>query len=231
MVTPAEIEAGQSIYSLRTLRWYDWFVLGLSNSVFWRCSTTDLRRLYDCNVTGRHLDVGVGTGYFLDHARWPVAEPAITLLDLNADCLTFAARRLERYTPQTIIANVVEPLPPIGPFSSVGLCYLLHCLPGNMAAKAIAFDLLRPLLSPNARVFGATIVQGDAPRSRAAQAVMDLYNRRGIFSNADDTIDALDLALRQRFDEVNIELKGAVAVFEGRFVGTDKRRISKSGSV
>ena len=46
---------------------------------------------------------------------------------------------------------------------------------------------LAPLLAPGARVFGATIVQGSAPRSRAAQALMNFYNKKGIFSNVADT--------------------------------------------
>jgi hypothetical protein len=63
-------------------------------------------------------------------------------------------------------------------------------------------------------VFGATILQGDAPRSRPAQALMNLYNRKGIFSNAKDTADDLEAALRARFSNVRIERRGVVALFE-----------------
>ena len=214
MITSEQIEAGQAVYSPTVLRNYDWIVLGLSNHLLWRCPTAELRRLYDRNVADRHLDVGVGTGYFLDKARWPVAKPAITLVDLNPNCLTAASRRIRRLAPQTIAANVLEPLPRLEPFRSAGLCYLLHCVPGPIAVKAVAFDHVSALLAPGARVFGATIVQGNLRRSRIAQAFMDLYNRKGIFSNVTDTLEDLDAALRRRFRDVRVESRGTVALFE-----------------
>ena len=210
------IEAGHAVYSPLVLQAYDWIVLGLSNSLLWRCPTPVLRQLYDRNVTARHLDVGVGTGYFLDKAKWPVANPSITLLDLNPNCLRAASKRIARYAPQTRLANVLEPLPALGRFDSAGLCYLLHCLKGSIADKALVFDHLRPALTPGTRVFGATIVQGDIARSRPAQALMAFYNRKGIFSNTHDTVEDLDTALRARFTSVSIEVKGCVVLFEAR---------------
>jgi len=216
MAKPEEIEAGQAIYTPLVLRTYDWVVLGLSNQLLWRCPTAELRRLYDRNVSARHLDVGVGTGYFLDKANWPVANPSITLLDLNPNCLRVASQRISRFAPRTVLANILTPLPSLGPFSSVSLCYLLHCIPGAINEKAVVFDHLRPLLAPGARVFGATIVQGKVPRSVPAQALMNLYNRKGIFSNAEDTVEDLNAAVRQRFSDVKIVTKGAAALFEAR---------------
>jgi ubiquinone/menaquinone biosynthesis C-methylase UbiE len=214
MATPEQVAAAQAPYSPAALRMYDLYVLGLSNHVLWRCPTSALRRLYDRNVAERHLDIGVGTGYFLDKATWPVPNPSITLVDLNRNSLNAASKRIARYDPEMVIANALEPLPLSGSFGSAALCYLLHCLPGTIAEKAIVFDHLRPLLRPGARVFGATILQGGVPRSWAAQAVMNLYNRKGIFSNAADTLEDLDTALRARFAKVTIEVRGVVAIFE-----------------
>ena len=211
-----EVAAGQAVYSPLTLAAYDWFVLGFSNRVLWRCPTPALRALYDRNVSPRHVDIGVGTGYFLDKARWPAAKPEITLVDLNAHSLAAAARRIARFAPRAVRANALEPLPALGPFTSAGLCFLLHCLPGAIAEKSVVFDHLRTTLAVGARVFGATILQGDVPRSWAAQKLMNLYNRRGIFSNAGDTRQALQAALAARFHDVKIGIKGAVALFEAR---------------
>jgi SAM-dependent methyltransferase len=210
------VVAGQAVYSPLVLSVYDAFVLGFSNHVLWRCPTVELRALYDRNVAARHLDIGVGTGYYLDRARWPVPAPAITLLDLNANSLAAAAHRIRRYSPRTIAADALAPLPDLGRFDSAGLCYLLHCLPGAIPAKGVVFDRVRPLLAPGARVFGATIVQGDAPRSRPAQRLMDLYNTKGIFSNRDDRAGDLEAELKSRFRDVRVDLKGAVALFEAR---------------
>jgi SAM-dependent methyltransferase len=210
------VEAGQAVYSPMVLRTYDWIVLGISNRFLWRCPTAELRRLYDRNVSGRHLDVGVGTGYFLDKAKWPVAKPAITLLDLNPNCLAAASRRISRFSPQSVQANALAPLPFLGPFQSAGLCYLLHCLPGAIAEKGVVFDNLAPVLERGARVFGATIMQGNAPRSMPAQALMNLYNNKGIFSNVADTVEDLHAALCRRFRDVEVNLRGTVALFEAR---------------
>ena len=109
MVTFGQVEAGQAIYSLAVLRTYDWIVLGLSDRFFWRCPTSELRRLYDRNVSDRHLDVGVGTGYFLDKAKWPIAKPSITLLGSNPNCLQFASKRIRRFAPQTVRGNSLAP--------------------------------------------------------------------------------------------------------------------------
>lgn len=211
------IEAGQAVYSPAVLRLYDVVVHGLSNHLLWRCPTRTLRALYDRNVSARHIDIGVGTGYFLDKARWPVANPEITLVDLNPNSLASAARRIARFDPRTVRANALEALSGLdGAFASAGLCYLLHCLPGTLATKAAVFDNLMPLLAPGARVFGATIVQGDAPRSPPARKLMDAYNAKGIFSNRDDRIEDLETALARRFSEVRLRLIGSVAVFEAR---------------
>jgi len=189
MVQASDIEAGHAVYSPAFLRIYDLFVHGLVNHLVWHCPTAALRALYDRNVKAHHLDIGVGTGYFLDKARWPAAHPDITLLD---------------------------PLPRLGPFDSVGFGYLFHCIPGTIPEKAIAFDYLRPLLAPGARVFGATILNSGLPWWRPSQALMDFYNRMGFFSNAKDTLTDLTAALEQRFDHVRIDMKGPVALFEAQ---------------
>ena len=209
-----EIDAGQAVYSPMVLHLYDWVVLGFSNRLIWRCPMSSLRQLYDRNVSERHLDIGVGTGYFLDKATWPVPDPSITLVDLNGNCLKSASARIRRFAPDTVIANAFEPLPIRKSFKSAALCYLLHCMPGAIPEKAVAFDHLRRLLEPGARVFGATIVQGRIPRTLPAQALMNLYNRKGIFSNAADTVEDLDAALRVRFNNVKVEVQGNVALFE-----------------
>jgi hypothetical protein len=214
MVASEQVEAGHAVYSPAVLRTYDWAVLGLSNRLLWRCPTAELRRLYDRNVSNRHLDVGVGTGYFLDKAKWPVAVPDITLVDLNANCLSIAAKRIHRFAPRTVLANILEPLPSLDPFRSAGLCYLLHCIPGSMTQKAIAFDHISVLMARGARVFGATIVQGSLPRSKLAQVLMNHYNSKGIFSNSNDTAEDLEAELRKRFRNVRVDRKGTVVLFE-----------------
>jgi hypothetical protein len=217
METGNKVAAGQAVYTPVTLSLYDGFVLGFSNRFLWRCPTGKLEAMYRRHVSGNHLDVGVGTGYFLDQTPWPTVDPKITLVDLNSHSLEAAANRIERYTPRALVANILQQLPLLElQFESVGLCYLLHCLPGAMAEKAIVFDHVLDVMRDGAVVFGATIVQGDAPRSWAAQALMDFYNRKGIFCNAADTAQNLGAELEKRFNDVRLRQSGAVVMFEAK---------------
>jgi len=213
----AKTLAGQAAYTAASLRIYDALVLGICNRFVWRCPTPRLLQLYDRQVSDNHLDVGVATGFFLDRCRFPDGQPRLTLLDLNETCLATASRRIARYQPRCIHANVLSPLTLDGPpFDSIGLCYLLHCLPGDMAAKAVVFDHLKAWLKPGGRLFGATILGKGVAHNTAGRALMALYNRKGIFSNRDDDLPSLEAALTARFTNVAIEMVGRVAVFTAR---------------
>ncbi|WP_066070543.1 class I SAM-dependent methyltransferase [Frankia sp. EI5c] len=212
----ADVLAGQAAYNRWVLAAYDIGVLGISNRFLWRCPTPRLRRLYDAHASDRHLDIGVGTGYYLDKARWPTPNPAVTLVDLNQNALRTAAARISRYAPRTAVRNALEPVGelPGAPFDSVGVNYLLHCMPGELATKTgQLLTAIRPALAPQAVLFGSTILAAAARQSAAAGALMRLYNRKGIFHNLDDHAEALDRALGAAFAKHQIELIGGVATF------------------
>ena len=101
-------------------------------------------------------------------------------------------------------------------FDSVGINYLLHCLPGIIESKSVAFDHLKTLMNPGAVIFGSTLLQGGVARSWPAKRLMDFYNRKAIFSNENDDIDGLQRALGQRFRSLSIEIVGCAALFSGR---------------
>jgi SAM-dependent methyltransferase len=213
-----EVHAGQAAYTWWTLRLlYDVGVLGYSNRFVWKCPTSTQLGWYDANVSANHLDVGVGTGYYVAHCRYPSASPRLALMDLNANSLERAARRAARYAPEVYRRNVLDPIHLDAPrFDSISLNNLLHCLPGAMADKAVVFDHLRPLLNPGGCVFGSTLLQGDVPRSAQARFLMKTYNRGGLFSNEQDTREALERALQQRFKESQVTVRGCVALFRAR---------------
>lgn len=215
--SPEQVDAGQAVYTPGVLRLYDLLVLGLSNRFIWKCPTPRLVAHYDAHVSGSHLDVGVGTGYFLDRCRFPVVTPRVALMDLNENALRFAARRIARYAPEIYRRNVLEPIRfEAEPFDSVGVNYLLHCLPGAITEKAVVFDHLKPLMTEGAVLFGSTLLQGDARRSAAARRLMAFYNGKGVFSNECDDLDGLRSALEARFRDVSIETVGCAALFSAR---------------
>lgn len=208
--------AGQAVYNPFTLAFYDWFVLGFSNAMVWRCPTPRLLRLYDEHVSAHHLDVGVGTGYFLDKCHFPVAAPGIALLDMNPHSLRVAARRIRRYRPKTLQANVLEPIQWDGPaFDSIAVNYLLHCLPGTIADKAAIFGYLEPLLHDGRPLFGSTILNGGVRHTPVSQRLMALYNAKGIFCNSNDDLEGLSQALAEHFSRYELATSGSVALFAG----------------
>jgi SAM-dependent methyltransferase len=216
--TAAQVEAGQQLYSPLLLASYDLFVLRFSNRFAWRCPWPRLLEAYDRHVSARHLDIGVGTGFFLDRCRWPVDQPEITLLDLNPSSLAAAARRIRRYVPRTVQASALEPLP-LGEerFDSVGLNFLLHCLPGPVEHKARAVvQGVTPHLAPGAVVFGSTVLGRGVHHNVVGGALMRLYNRKGVFSNLDDDREGLERALSADLSSVEVEVIGTVALFSAR---------------
>lgn len=217
MVIEKQVAAGQAVYTRRMLALYDFVVLGVSNPFIWKCPTRRLEEHYERNLSANHLDVGVGTGYFLDRCRFPADAPRVALMDMNLDTLAFAARRIVRYAPQTYRRNVLEPIAFADErFDSLGINYLLHCLPGPIATKAVVFDHLKALMNPSAVIFGATLLQGGVPRRALARGLMAAYNRKGIFSNQDDDLETLKRELGQRFRDVSVEVVGCAALFSGR---------------
>lgn len=207
---------GQALYTPRMLRAYDTVVVRLSNSLVWRCPASRILQQYNDCVTATHLDVGRGTGYYLDRCRFPEAAPRITLVDPNPEVLRFAGDRLRRYEPVLHGADALKPIRlESASFRSVGLGYVLHCMPGNIASKAVVFDNLIPLVQPGGIIFGTTILNHGVRHTRVGRALMDIYNRKGIFSNLEDDLEGLERALAQRFDRFELEVTGAVALFAG----------------
>ena len=86
---------GQADYSPGFLRIYDGLVLGLFARFVWRMSTSDHVRLYREQIRPNHLDVGPGTGYFLEHADLPDGS-RVTIVDPNPNVLRHVTSRLER---------------------------------------------------------------------------------------------------------------------------------------
>ncbi len=215
--TPEQVDAGHAFYTKRALAAYDVAILGFFSRVAWRCPARRIVEHYDTHVSANHLDVGVGTGYFLDRCRFPSPAPRLALMDLNENCLDVASRRVARYEPEVYRANVLAPISLEAPkFDSVGLNYLLHCLPGSIRSKAVVFQHVKALANPDSMVFGATLLHDGVPRNWFARRVMDRNNTHGIFSNAEDDFEGLRWALSQHLTEPTVAVVGCVAVFAGR---------------
>jgi hypothetical protein len=211
-----EVLAGAAVYSKRPiLAAYDLWVLGFVCSRVWHCPNTHMKRLYDRNVDDRHLDLGPGTGYFLDKAKFPSDTPSLVLLDLNEDALRRTGARLARYRPQAYRRDVLKPLD-LGDarFGSVGLNFLLHCMPGGMAHKATVFDQVLPYVEPGGRIFGSTVLAHGVAHGKLAPKALESLNGDGVMNNLDDSFEQLDAELAARFSRYRLRAKGSVGLFE-----------------
>jgi len=208
----SDAERGWRDYNALLLAVYDRFVLGFMARVVWRTSTPRLLDNYRRHIRDRHLDVGPGTGWFVEHSGL-AAGSDVTLLDPNATVLDHAGRRLGAYRVVTVVANALEPVPVTGPFASAGLNLVLHCMPGPMDRKAAVVRNIAAVLEPDGVLFGSTILGLEGPQTRLSRFVLRLFNRRGAFDNLHDTQDGLRAILEASFDDVVIELSGAAAIF------------------
>ena len=154
---------------------------------------------------------------FIDRAGH-AAFDRLVVLDINENCLAVAAKRLARFAPVPWQTSPFElGAGPSGrgiaPFNSIGLTYVLHCLPGAMTEKLGVIDRLRGLMRPRAVLFGATILGRGIGPDGAARALLALYNGRGVFNNREDDLAGLTRSLEQQFAAVEIETHGCVALF------------------
>ncbi len=169
---------------------------------------------FNQNVTSNHLDIGVGTGYFLEHCRFFTESVRLGLMDLNQNSLEVTGKRLNKYNPEIYQFNVLEAIDlDIEPFDSISLNYLFHCLPGSFPEKLVVLDNIDHLLKDKGILFGATILQQDVAVSYLAEKLMDIYNRKGIFCNAQDKLEELDKFLAKKYRSYEISTEGCVAIF------------------
>ncbi|HDC1420843.1 TPA: class I SAM-dependent methyltransferase [Salmonella enterica] len=205
---------GAKVYTPLTLKFYDWWVLGVSNQLAWRCSTSEYLLPHFLQHLGtKHLDIGVGTGYYLTHIP---ESRLISLMDLNEASLNAASARAgEARIQNKINHDVFEPYPTAlhNQFDSVSMFYLLHCLPGNMQAKSCVIRNATQALTGNGTLYGATILGSGVEHNTFGQKLMHVYNRKGIFSNTMDSEQDLTRILSEHFDNVKTTVKGTVVMF------------------
>jgi SAM-dependent methyltransferase len=209
------IAHAQEVYDRDTLAIYDKVVLGLFCSLVWRCPPRVMRKLYDESVGHRHLDIGPGTGYFLDHCQFPTAEPELSLLDLSAECLEMSATRLARYQPATYQANLMYPLPvPRHHFDSVGMNLVFHTIPGGWDAKGVVLKHVAEVLRPGGTLFGSTVLAEGVPMNLLTRKLLVAQHKRGNFQNQGDDPEGLRRQLARYFPRHRVAIKGATAIFQ-----------------
>ncbi|MGJ0121688.1 class I SAM-dependent methyltransferase [Williamsia sp. MIQD14] len=209
---PAHLPPSAAAYTRLALPLYDAWVLRISTPLAWGCSLNALRGLYAENRSSDHVEVGVGTGFFLNTRAPTAAKRALTLVDMSPSALEYTAARLRTQEPVRHEGDVLNrDTLPRRQFDSVGANFLLHCLPGPMSSKAAAVENLAALTAHDGTTFGATVLNsGHWPLGKL---LMRLYNQTGVFGNSNDTEMELRQLLEASFQDVEVERRGSVAIF------------------
>ncbi|HVL00892.1 MAG TPA: class I SAM-dependent methyltransferase, partial [Dongiaceae bacterium] len=134
------VDKAAAVYSPLLLSVYDLWVYRVAAPRFFRCPLRIFHHFYEQNVSRHHLDIGVGSGSLLQHCKQKNLLEKVSLLDLNPNCLTAATEALQPLPVQTYCADVLQPFPiEQGQFATVGMNFLLHCVPGSFREKGVAF--------------------------------------------------------------------------------------------
>ncbi|KAF9774942.1 hypothetical protein IL306_006990, partial [Fusarium sp. DS 682] len=225
--------AGPAGYTPFALSIYDLYVLRFSARAFWDCSTKkDLRPLFSDNFSKRHVDIGVGTGYFLEKAMHDThREPKdqhITLVDFSEHPLAAARKRVLSQYPEVdarcVQADAGKPLPDSlqnERFDSASLFLILHCMPGPTTSKAKAINNAKSILTNDGVLVGCTLlgkqwektdhgytVKHERPRGLLCSMALRLYNDRGIFDNWQEDPNVFTQVLEDEFEHVETRLLG-----------------------
>ena len=260
--------AGAAVYNPLFLSLvYDRLVLGLYCTYVWRCPASTLQSLYNTLVgelqisttdststrnpdtpatTGRILDVGVGTGYFL--ASTPLPEnTSVTLFDLNPACLEAASLRCKQshdgipgLEVRTVCGDFLAPPDDAnsihqklldcqqqpGRFDIILTSLLLHCVPGPPQRKASALASLARLVEPRFGVLAGATILGDRAdgvrHNLLGRFILFWHNALGMFDNRGDDVLAFISALRNEFDDVKWEVVGTALIFQARLPKGDQ---------
>ncbi len=206
---------GQAEYTRFLLAIYDPFVLGFMARAVWRCPTPPIVERYRRLVGARHLEIGPGTGYFLA-ASGVGAATELTILDPNPNVLAKTSARLRDLEPTAVEADVLKRLPVGTPFDSVAMNYVLHCLPGPLSRKATAIANIARVMTPDAVLFGGTVLGRTERHLPQARAMLWVANRQGGFDNATDSVAGIRSILDASFEEVEVDVFGSIAHFIAR---------------
>ena len=199
------------------MEYYDGVVNEFNCLHVWKCSRQYIINHYRSHISNYHLEIGPGSGYFLkrDILRKNPSINKLTLIDVNDDILDYSKQNLkDEYSNDITTLNTdifSHTIPSDIQFKSVGINYVLHCIPGSLHENIDT--LLTNLNSTNYNIFGATVISDPIHMNPIAEYELMVLNSLGIFNNKNDTYEEFQEYLINQKIKHNITKRGYVALF------------------
>ncbi len=211
---PPSTWLGQLYFSTMSHHLYDLGLYRLVSPFIWRCPTQQLMDNYVENISPNHLEIGVGSGYFLTQTLCEDFLRRLVLLDLNSRCLEKSVKRLREFAPCKLQQNILMPFDQAQvKHSSVGMNYVLHCIPGSFRTNQRIFAHVHSVLEDGGVFFGATLLPHPVRDNFVSWLFMKLLNAVGIFRNAEHCLADLQHTLESTFRDVELSVVGSAAIF------------------
>ena len=198
----------------KNIQIYDKLVNEINCEKVWGCSKKYIINNYNKNIDINHLEIGPGTGYFLKKQNLDVDLNKLTLVDINSKILNYSKNNLQLdYSNIDVLSHNLFSckIPSNVTFNSVGINYVLHCVPGNLQTK---LDKLICNLGNNKyNLFGASVICDPININLIAEYELEFLNMFGIFNNNYDTYEELNEYLINRKLNFSLKREGYVAIF------------------
>ena len=198
----------------KNIKKYDRLVNEINCEKVWGCKKKYIIDNYNRNINSNHLEIGPGTGYFLKKQNLDVNLNKLTLIDINKNILDYSKNNLQsEYSDIDILSHnlFTSKIPTDIKFNSVGINYVLHCVPGNLQTK---LDKLISNLGNNEyNLFGASVICDSININLLAEYEIIFLNAFGIFNNNYDTYEELNEYLNNTNLNFSLKRRGYVAIF------------------
>ena len=193
------------------LKNYDFFVNHINCKYVWRCDQQNITNKYNRNISKNHIEIGPGTGYFLKDYEFN----NLTLIDVNTNILSECKKNLEKNCKNINIinTNVFEKNNKIAVnhCESVGLNYVLHCVPNNLSISIN--NLVNNIPKKNYQLFGSTVIP---PENKYNLANLEIFilNKMKIFNNKKHSEEDISSYINKNFHKNKINKIGHNLLFE-----------------
>jgi len=196
-----------------SIKFYDFLVNDLNCNYAWRCHKSNIFKNYQKNLRSNHLEIGPGSGYFLNPKFHKKEISNLFLMDVNQPILEASQQNLEKHYSniQLLNHNIFNKELDSLKINSIGINYVLHCVPGPLDQK---LEKLHLNLPKNTNIFGATVISDFERQTELSKLELKVLNHKGIFNNKMDfSNDFIDFVAKNKLEN-SYQIVGNVLIFQ-----------------